>query len=132
MKITRSIINDLLSHAREGYPNEVCGLMAGRDGIVSRIFRTTNIEKSSVSYMMEPTEQFRAFKDMRTDGLELMAIYHSHPTSPAYPSQTDVRLAYYPEVAYVIASMQKAGSPEIRGFKIIDGGITEEVLEVIP
>ena len=132
MKITDSIINDILSHAREGYPDEVCGLMAGKDGVVSRIFRISNVDKSSVSYMMEPSEQFRAFKEMRNEGLDLMAIYHSHPTSQAYPSRTDVRLAFYPEAVYVIASLQKAGSFDVKGFRIVDGNISEEALEVIP
>ena len=131
MKITQTIIDEILVHAREGYPNEVCGLIAGKNGLVSRIFRTTNIDESSISYMMEPAEQFRAFKEMRVEGLELLAIYHSHPTSPAYPSQTDVRLAYYPEAAYLIASLQNVGAPVIKGFRILDGKITEETLEVI-
>lgn len=131
MKITRSIMNHLLSHAREGYPNEVCGLMAGKDGTVSRIFRTTNIDKSSISYMMEPSEQFRAFKEMRAEGLELLGIYHSHPTSQAYPSQTDVRLAFYPDVAYLIASLQNPDKPVIKGFRIVDGIISDEALEII-
>lgn len=131
MKITHSIMNHLLSHAREGYPNEVCGLMAGKDGTVSRIFRTTNIDKSSISYMMEPSEQFRAFKEMRAEGLELLGIYHSHPTSQAYPSQTDVRLAFYPDVAYLIASLQNPDKPVIKGFRIVDGIISDEALEII-
>ncbi len=131
MKIPQTIIDEMLTHAREGYPNEVCGLMAGKNGLVSTIFRTTNIDESSISYMIEPAEQFRAFKAMRAEGLELMAIYHSHPTSPAYPSQTDVRLAYYAEAAYLIASLQNVGAPVIKGFRILDGKITEERLEVI-
>ena len=131
MKITNSIMNHLLSHAREGYPNEVCGLMAGKDGTVSRIFRTTNIDKSSISYMMEPSEQFRAFKEMRAEGLELLGIYHSHPTSQAYPSQTDVRLAFYPDVAYLIVSLQNPDKPVIKGFRIVDGIISDEALEII-
>ena len=131
MKIPQTIIDEMLAHAREGYPNEVCGLIAGKNGLVSRIFRTTNIDESSISYMMEPAEQFRAFKEMRVEGLELLAIYHSHPTSPAYPSQTDVRLAYYPEAAYLIASLQNVGAPVIKGFRILDGKITEEMLEFI-
>ena len=131
MKIPQTIIDEILVHAREGYPNEVCGLIAGKNGLVSRIFRTTNIDESSISYMMEPAEQFRAFKEMRVEGLELLAIYHSHPTSPAYPSQTDVRLAYYPEAAYLIASLQNVGAPVIKGFRILDGKITEEMLEFI-
>jgi len=131
MKIPQTIIDEMLAHAREGYPNEVCGLIAGKNGLVSRIFRTTNIDESSISYMMEPAEQFRAFKEMRVEGLELLAIYHSHPTSPAYPSQTDVRLAYYPEAAYLIVSLQNVGAPAIKGFRILDGKITEEMLEFI-
>jgi len=131
MKIPQTIIDEMLAHAREGYPNEVCGLIAGKNGLVSRIFRTTNIDESSISYMMEPAEQFMAFKAMRAEGLELLAIYHSHPTSPAYPSQTDVRLAYYPEAAYLIASLQNVGAPVIKGFRILDGKITEEMLEFI-
>ena len=58
MKIPQTIIDEMLAHAREGYPNEVCGLIAGKNGLVSRIFRTTNIDESSISYMMEPAEQF--------------------------------------------------------------------------
>ncbi|MEK6726154.1 MAG: M67 family metallopeptidase [Deltaproteobacteria bacterium] len=131
MKIPKTIIDKILAHAREGYPDEICGLIAGKNGLVSRIFRTTNIDKSSISYMMEPAEQFKAFKEMRAEGLELLAIYHSHPTSPAYPSQTDVRLAYYAEAAYLIASLQNVGAPVVKGFRILDGKITEETLEVI-
>lgn len=132
MKIQKTIVDEIMAHAREGYPNEVCGLMAGNGDAATRIFRMTNIDESSVSYMMEPQEQFRAFKEIRKEGLELMAIYHSHPTSGAYPSQTDVRLAFYPEVVYIIASLQRVGNPEIKGFRILDGRISEEVLEVIP
>ncbi len=132
MKIPQSIINDILAHAKEGYPHEVCGLITGKEKLPTRIFRITNTDKSSVSYMMDPAEQFRAFKEIRNEGLELLAIYHSHPTSPSYPSQTDVRLAFYPEAVYVIVSLQKVGSPEVKGFSILDGRISDEVLEVIP
>lgn len=132
MKIPQSIINDMLAHAREGYPHEVCGLITGKENLPSMIFRMSNIDKSSVSYMMDPSEQFRAFKEIRKEGLELLAIYHSHPTSPSYPSQTDVRLAFYPEAVYVIVSLQKVGNPDVKGFRILDGRISDEVLEVIP
>lgn len=132
MKIPQSIINDMLAHAKEGYPHEVCGLITGKENLPSRIFRMSNIDKSSVSYMMDPAEQFRAFKEIRNEGLELLAIYHSHPTSPSYPSQTDVRLAFYPEAVYVIVSLQKVGNPDVKGFRILDGRISDEVLEVIP
>lgn len=132
MKVPKSIINEVLAHAKEGYPYEVCGLMAGKGGVVARVFRMTNVDESSVSYMMDPSEQFKALKEMRVEGLELMAIYHSHPTSPAYPSQTDVRLAFYPEASYIIVSLQKVSAPDIKGYRIVDEKITEEILEIIP
>lgn len=132
MKIPQSIINDMLAHAKEGYPHEVCGLITGKENLPSRIFRMNNIDKSSVSYMMDPAEQFRVFKEIRNEGLELLAIYHSHPTSGAYPSQTDVRLAFYHEAVYLIVSLQKVGNPDVKGFRILDGRISDEVLEVIP
>lgn len=132
MRIKQTIIDEILAHARQGFPDEICGLLGGSGGTCSRCFRISNTDRSSVSYMMEPSEQFRAFKEMRKEGLELLAIYHSHPTSGAYPSQTDVRLAFYPEAVYIIVSMQKAGAPEIKGFRIIDGNISEEALEIIP
>lgn len=132
MKIPQSIINDMLAHAKEGYPHEVCGLITGKENLPTRIFRMSNIDESSVSYMMDPAEQFRAFKEIRNEALELLAIYHSHPTSPSYPSQTDIRLAFYPEAVYIIVSLQKVGNPEVKGFRILDGRISDEVLEVIP
>ena len=132
MKIPQEIIDGIIAHAKEGFPYEVCGLLSGNNGMVSKIFRMINVDESSVSYMMDPSEQFKALKDMRIEGLELMAIYHSHPTSPAYPSQTDIRLAFYPEASYIIISLQKVSAPDIKGYRIVDGNITKEVLEVIP
>lgn len=125
-------MDEIVAHAKDGFPDEVCGLLAGRNDVIQRLFRITNIDKSSISYMMEPAEQFKAFKEMRNEGLELLAIYHSHPTSQAHPSQTDVRLAYYPDAVYIIASMQKVSIPEIKGFRIVDGRISEEILDIIP
>lgn len=125
-------MDEIVAHAKDGFPDEVCGLLAGRNDVIQRLFRITNIDKSSISYMMEPAEQFKAFKEMRQEGLELLAIYHSHPTSAAQPSQTDIRLAYYPDAVYIIASMQKVSTPEIKGFRIVDNRISEEILEIIP
>lgn len=124
-------MDEIVDHAKDGFPDEVCGLLAGRNDVILRLFRITNIDKSSISYMMEPSEQFKAFKEMRNEGLELLAIYHSHPTSQAHPSQTDVRLAYYPDAVYIIASMQKVSTPEVKGFRIVDGRISEEIIEVL-
>lgn len=132
----------MISHARTEAPNECCGLLAGREGVISKIYKISNLSADDPAiadlkvppdrrfrYVMDPREQLRAFKEMREGGTELLAIYHSHPHSPAYPSATDVRLAFYSETHYLIISL-KSGSPEIRAFRIIDQEITEEVIKI--
>jgi [CysO sulfur-carrier protein]-S-L-cysteine hydrolase len=80
---------------------------------------------------MDPKEQFGVFKDIRTEGTELLAIYHSHPHTVAYPSSTDVGLAYYPEALYIIISLENRGCPLVNAFRIVEGKISQETLEVI-
>jgi len=90
----------------------------------------TNAERSPVLYRIDPREQLRVFNEMDETGLELVAIYHSHTRSPAYPSNTDVSLAYYPEAAYLIVSLADADKPELRAFRIVDGKVSETELEI--
>ncbi len=86
---------------------------------VKKIYKMKNISEVPEScYFMSPEEQFKVFKEIRGENLELVAIYHSHTNSPAYPSKRDVELAFYPEVVYLIISMINFNEPEIRGFKI--------------
>ncbi len=126
--IPENIINEMIQHAREGYPEEVCGILAGDESAVTTIYRMTNTEHSPVSYFMDPREQFQVMKDMRQKGLKMLAIYHSHPEAEAYPSQKDVRLAFYDDVAYIIISLLHK-EPVVRAFSIRDGKITE--LEIV-
>jgi proteasome lid subunit RPN8/RPN11 len=90
----------------------------------------SNAERSPVIYRMEPAEQLRVFNEIDEAGLDLVGIYHSHTRSPAYPSSTDVSLAYYPEAVYLIVSLRDMNNPELRGFRINDGKVTEVELEV--
>lgn len=80
---------------------------------------------------MDTQEQFWVFKNMRHNGLEVIAIYHSHPHTEAYPSPTDVSLAYYPEATYILTSLQDPQNPILRAFKIKDGKIIEEPFEIV-
>ncbi len=82
-------------------------------------------------YVMDPKEQLLAFKKMRESSMTLIGIYHSHPHSPAYPSATDVRLAFYADVWYLIVSLEDRARPQVRAFRILDQKITEETIEVI-
>lgn len=90
-----------------------------------------NTDESSISYFMDPKEQLQAFKKMRELKLEMSGIVHSHVASEAYPSQKDMRLAFYPEVSYLIVSLSDQAKPVIRSFKIREEKITEEEVAVV-
>jgi proteasome lid subunit RPN8/RPN11 len=127
--IPQHIFNDMLAHCKAGYPNEACGILAGRNGEVSKIYRMANIENSPVTYMLDSREQFKVMKDMRDNNLSMLAIFHSHPSSAAYPSAKDVSLAFYEECVYIIVSLMEK-EPVVKGFSIREGNIEEITLPV--
>ena len=120
----------MISHCRSVYPHEACGLLAGRGRVVEKIYEMTNADRSNVSYMMDPAEQFRAMKEMRREGNKMIAIYHSHPHSAAHPSAKDVDLAFYSDSLYVIVGLSDFEKPEIRIFQIVEGTVREGMIEV--
>lgn len=131
MRLPEAYLQDILSHAQEGKPNEVCGLVAGSDGRAIKLYRTTNNDPAPrVRYNVDPLELLNALREMERNHWSLMAIYHSHPATEAYPSATDIGLAYYPEAVYVIVSLADAESPVVRAFRIADGKVFEEPLEI--
>jgi [CysO sulfur-carrier protein]-S-L-cysteine hydrolase len=133
--LPKDFADAIVRQALDEHPNEACGLLAGvsRNGTTeaTRVFKMTNAERSPVIYRMEPAEQLKAFNEIDRDGLELVGIYHSHTRSPAYPSSTDVNLAYYPECVYLIVSLRDMAAPDLRGFTIVDGKVTEVDLDLI-
>lgn len=130
LKMPRSFADAIVAQARAEYPNEACGLLGGKQGAATRMWKMTNAERSPVIYRMDPREQLKAFNELEADGIELVAIYHSHTRSAAYPSATDVSLAYYPEATYLIVSLADPQAPDLRGFRIVDGKIAEVELEI--
>ena len=129
MKIPRRVYDELLAHAREDAPNECCGLIGGTDGVATTVYRARNAEASPLRYNLDPQDQFRIMTEMDEKGEELSGIYHSHTASPAYPSQTDINLAAYPDAVYLIVSLAK-GEKDLRGYRIEDGEVTEVDLAV--
>lgn len=121
----------MLNHLRGRLPLEDCGLMAGKNNYVQRIYPITNKLASSYAYEMEPLELLEAIMDLEDDGLELLAIYHSHPAGPEIPSAIDVAQAYYPESAYVIVSFHDPAHPSVRAFQIREGHVEELVYLVV-
>jgi proteasome lid subunit RPN8/RPN11 len=129
MRISKAIYEELLEHAREDAPNECCGLIGGEDGAAKTVYRARNAEASPLRYNLDPHDQFRIMTEMEERGEDLAAIYHSHTASPAYPSQTDINLAAYPDALYLIVSLAE-GERELRGFRIEDGEVTEVDLDI--
>jgi|Deesub1362A_J573_1020465.scaffolds.fasta_scaffold00788_4 proteasome lid subunit RPN8/RPN11 len=123
--IPKRILEEMVNHARKEFPFEACGILAGRNGEVSKLYPLQNEERSEISYFASPREQIRAFKKMREEGLELVGIYHSHPNSPARPSQRDVELAFYPEAVYLIVSLKSPDIPEVKAYKLTKEKIEE-------
>lgn len=124
VSIPRTIIRALIKHAQEGYPHEVCGIIAGKDFGSCRVLRVTNAEPSPVSYFMDSKEQFRIHKEIRERGEKMLAIYHSHPGSEAFPSHKDVELAFYPDALYIVISLLREPAV-VRAFSIDEGKIEE-------
>ena len=118
LEIPKHIFSQMLAQARAEAPVEACGILAGHENRVLELYKMSNSDQSTDHFMMAPEEQFAVVKDIRTKGLEMLAIYHSHPGSPARPSAEDVRLALTSGVLYVIVSLQEATKPQIRGFTI--------------
>ncbi len=121
----------MISHAKEGFPLEVCGILGGTGETVSVMYRMTNTDASNEHFMMDPKEQFAAVKDLRAKGLAILAIYHSHPETPARPSEEDIKLALTPDVSYLIISLADADNPVINSFKIDSGNVEFETIETI-
>jgi [CysO sulfur-carrier protein]-S-L-cysteine hydrolase len=129
MEIASTMVDEIVAHAHDELPNECCGLIAADNGRAVKLYRASNAEASPVRYGLDPREQYRIMMEIERRGWMLGAIYHSHTRSPAYPSQTDVNLAFYPDALYLIVSLQDA-DPDLRAYRIVDGRIDEIELKV--
>lgn len=130
MVITHAQVEEMVKHARRDFPNEACGLIAARDGRAVKVYCLENAEESPVTFRMDSGEQLHAMLEIDDEGWDLGAVFHSHTRTRAYPSATDVRLAFYPSTLYVIVSLADPASPDVRAFRIEEGRIIEEALAI--
>lgn len=130
LKITRETFENIIKHGRSEAPLEACGYLAAKDSLICKSIAMTNIDASPVHYSMDPNEQFAAVRNCREAGLAIRAVYHTHPETEAYPSAEDIKLAYDPEISYVIVSLAGSG-PTIHSFIIKNNKVSEEKLEII-
>ncbi len=125
-------INQILAHAQSSDESEICGFISAENGRVSRVYPVENVASSPACfYRMDEKQQIRALREMREAGETLFGIYHSHPTTEAAPSMTDIKEAAYPEAIYFIVSLNTVGVLEMRGFRLRDGKVEELVLNVV-
>jgi proteasome lid subunit RPN8/RPN11 len=121
---------ELIRHSVEESPNEACGILAGKEGKVLKVYKMVNTDKSAKVFFMDPKEQLKVMKEIRNLGMAMVGIYHSHLETEAYPSARDVELAFYPQASYVIISIKDRDKPSLRSFKIIEGKIIEEEVNI--
>jgi proteasome lid subunit RPN8/RPN11 len=130
MRIARELYDEMIDHARAEAPNECCGMVAARDGQAVEVHRAVNAAASPLRYEIDGAEQYRIQMAIDDADLELGAIYHSHTRTAPYPSQTDINLAFYPDAVYVIVGLADPEQPEVRGYTIRDGQVSEVELVV--
>ena len=129
LAIPKAIYDAMIAHGRARFPLETCGILGGTDGVVSEFHPMTNVDNSREHFLMEPKEQFAVAKDLRAKGKAIVAIYHTHPDTPARPSEEDIRLAKTPGVSTAILSL--AGpEPVLKSFRIFDGVSELEPVEI--
>lgn len=129
IRINKVFFDEIVKQALDELPNEACGLLAGKYDEVIKRYPMTNIDESPEHFSFDPTEQFKVLRQSRSEGLKLIANYHSHPSTPARPSQEDIRLAFDSEIVYLILSL--AGEvPDLKGFKIKNGEVEAVEVEI--
>lgn len=138
LQIPRALYEEVIAHCRQEYPKEACGILAGAGEQVSRVFPMTNVDQSPISYTFDPKEQLRVQKVLAQERLELLAIYHSHTASAAYPSPVDIARAsepgvalLMPDVRYVLVSLKDRQQPDIKNYTIRDGRVLPEDIQLI-
>jgi [CysO sulfur-carrier protein]-S-L-cysteine hydrolase len=130
LEIPEKIHEAIMAHAQGGFPLEVCGILGGSAGAVTSHHPMTNTDASNEHFMMDPKEQFAVVKALRASREEMLVIYHSHPESPARPSQEDIRLALTPNVYHLIVSLMDREAPVAKAYKIEAGKVEPVELAV--
>jgi proteasome lid subunit RPN8/RPN11 len=131
MRISQALTDQMIAHARADLPNECCGMVGGSEGKATTVIPVVNSAASPLRFEMDPQGQYNALKEIEDGGGELLAIYHSHTKSAAYPSQTDVNQAVnWPDAIYVIVSLEDEDAPDVKAYWLKDLRIADAELIV--
>ncbi len=130
--MSREVCANLIEHARREPTRECCGLLAGREGVITHVFSAVNVAADPAKgYEIAPEEIVGLMRDFRERKLELLGIYHSHPNGKNEPSARDIELAYYSEAIYFIVSPMVDAPKPVRAFSVRDGRVAEVDIEVL-
>jgi len=132
LTIPREFYEKIVAHARGDHPDEACGVLAGLAGTdrPERFIPMLNAERSPTFYRFDSGEQFRVWREMDERDEEPIVIYHSHTATEAYPSRTDIAYASEPDAHYVLVSTRDDDATEFRSFRIREGEVTEEPVQI--
>ena len=133
LRISRDLVDAMVLHARRDHPDEACGVLAGPVGSdrPERFIEMANAERSPTFYRFDSAEQLQVWRAMDAADEEPVVIYHSHTATEAYPSRTDISYASEPDAHYVLVSTRDPDTHELRSYRIIDGEVSEEPIEVV-
>ena len=133
LRIERATHDAIVAHARRDHPDEACGVVAGPEGSDRpvRFIPMLNAARSPTFYEFDSADLLQLYKELDANDEEPVVIYHSHTATEAYPSRTDIAYAQEPNAHYVLVSTRSADVTEFRSFRILDGEVTEEPVEVI-
>jgi proteasome lid subunit RPN8/RPN11 len=123
--------DDMIAHSRAEVPEEACGILAGFNGRVNKLYRATNVEHSPYRFSLDPRDLIAIYKEIRQKMWDLLAVYHSHTHTDAYPSPTDIELAALPQSLHIIVSLADPDQAVIRAFRIQEGQVSEVELRII-
>ena len=134
LTVDQAIYDAIVAHARRDHPDEACGVVAGPAGTdrPRRFVPMSNAARSPTFYEFDSMDLLRLYREMDERDEEPVVIYHSHTATEAYPSRTDVSLAMEPAAHYVLVSTRDPDVAEFRSFRIVDGAVTEEEVQVVP
>jgi [CysO sulfur-carrier protein]-S-L-cysteine hydrolase len=136
LTIAQSHVEAMIAHARRDHPDEACGVIVGPAGSdrPARFLPMTNADRSPTFFRFDPAEQLELYKEMDAHDEEIVVVYHSHTATEAYPSRTDISYAAEPQAHYLLVSTAACGSDdgpvEVRSFRILDGVVTEEEIDI--
>lgn len=133
LTIRADLVDAMVGHARADHPDEACGILAGPEGSdrPERFIAMVNAERSPTFYRFDSMEQLKVWRSLEETGDAPVVIYHSHTATEAYPSRTDISYASEPDAHYVLVSTRDPEAHEVRSYRIVDGVVTEEPVNIV-